>query len=226
MKYLIVSATALEIKPFLDYLKVDNIGEGELTTFHNNKLELSVFITGVGMMATAFHLGWVLSQGKFDGVINLGIAGAFDRNLVLGELVFVNRQQYGDLGATSFNNFEDVFDLNLAKKDFPPFKSGKIYNNHSKIIKDMSIKKVRAVSVNDVSGSLKQIKRIQDKYNPQIEVMEGIAVHYACKQFGVDYEEIRTISNYVEVRDQSKWKIQLAIENLNNFIINWMISQY
>jgi len=49
--------------------------------------------------------------------------------------------------------------------------------------------------------------------------MEGAAFHYACLKEKVPYAEIRSISNYVEKRDRSKWNIPLAIKNLNDFFI-------
>ena len=45
--------------------------------------------------------------------------------------------------------------------------------------------------------------------------MEGAALHYVCNSFNVSYLQIRSISNYVGERDKNKWKMKLAIENLN-----------
>ncbi|MEZ5009159.1 MAG: futalosine hydrolase [Chitinophagales bacterium] len=221
MKYLIVSATHLEIQPLLNQLKVKNLMEGIPQTFSSGKLEITILITGVGMMATAFHLGRILTKQTFDGVINVGIAGAFDRSLSLGELVVVNRQQYGDLGVSAPNQFEDIYEMGLIDKDAHPFKNGKIYNNKSKISLNPAFKKVRAISVNTISGKTDEIKAIEKKYSPQIEVMEGIAVHYACKQSTVEYEELRAISNYVEERNKANWNMALAIKNLNDFLMDW-----
>lgn len=224
MHVLIVTATALEIQPLLEFLKVEApLGEGEVVSVQVGELEISFLVVGVGMMTTAFHLGKHFANHSYDGIIHAGIAGAFDRTFKIGELVVVNRQQYGDLGASSPKGLEDIFDLKLAHKDLFPFKSGKIYNNKTSLTTESTIKKVRAISVNDVSGTNKQIERIANKYNPQIEVMEGIAVHYACKQFNQQYVELRTISNYVEVRDKSKWNIPLAVKNLNDYIIQYLL---
>ncbi len=51
--------------------------------------------------------------------------------------------------------------------------------------------------------------------------MEGAAFHYACLQENIPFLQLRSISNYVEVRDKSKWKIQLAIKELNDTLIKY-----
>jgi futalosine hydrolase len=35
----------------------------------------------------------------------------------------------------------------------------------------------------------------------------------------IPFLQLRTISNYVEVRDKSKWNIPLAVTNLNNTLL-------
>jgi futalosine hydrolase len=49
--------------------------------------------------------------------------------------------------------------------------------------------------------------------------MEGAAFFAGCIDFEADYIQIRAISNYVEKRDKSKWNLPLAIQNLNNELI-------
>jgi futalosine hydrolase len=49
--------------------------------------------------------------------------------------------------------------------------------------------------------------------------MEGIAFHYACKQAKIPFLQIRAISNYVTPRNKSEWEIPLAIQNLNQYLI-------
>ena len=54
--------------------------------------------------------------------------------------------------------------------------------------------------------------------------MEGAAFFASCKRAGGDFIQIRAISNYVEKRDKSKWQMPLAIQNLNDFLINFVNS--
>ncbi|MCH8331853.1 MAG: futalosine hydrolase, partial [Bacteroidetes bacterium] len=56
---------------------------------------------------------------------------------------------------------------------------------------------------------------IKEKYDPEIECMEGAAVFYCGLNFGIPFLELRGISNYVEKRDRSKWDIENAIKVVN-----------
>jgi futalosine hydrolase len=49
--------------------------------------------------------------------------------------------------------------------------------------------------------------------------MEGAAFHFACLQEKIPFLQLRCISNYVEVRDKSKWNIPLAVKNLNQVLV-------
>ena len=72
MKILVIAATSQEIAPFL---KLNSINE--------------VLICGVGIPSTVYHLTKKLLEEKYDLVINVGLAGAFDKDLLLGEAVIV-----------------------------------------------------------------------------------------------------------------------------------------
>ena len=56
-------------------------------------------------------------------------------------------------------------------------------------------------------------------FSPNVESMEGAAFFAACKGLS-NFTQIRSVSNYVEKRDKSKWQIQLAITNLNRKMLN------
>lgn len=79
MKTLVVAATKAELAFFYQHYSLPEKDFVESKHF-------DILITGVGMVATAFALGQRLIR-KYDLVINLGIAGCFDRNIELGALV-------------------------------------------------------------------------------------------------------------------------------------------
>ncbi|MGB0861569.1 MAG: futalosine hydrolase [Saprospiraceae bacterium] len=214
MKILIVSATAFEIAPLHLKLK-EHFSEEQPFQYKKNNLEISILITGVGMTATAFALGRILSgEITFDLVINLGIAGAFDQNLQLGEVVQVVSEQFGDLGVEEADgSFTDMFEMNLLQNDGAIFYENAIQNPNEDI---SFLKKVKAITVNKVHGYSESISKIEKKYQADIESMEGAAVFYACKLSEVKFLEIRAISNYVESRNRANWNIPLAIDSLND----------
>ena len=84
------------------------------------------------------------------------------------------------------------------------------------------LQKVKGITVNTVHGNEASIEKVKRLYNPAVESMEGAAFFSSCKEIGVEFIQIRAISNYVEKRDKSKWEMALAIKNLNNFIIDFL----
>ncbi|MEZ4688452.1 MAG: hypothetical protein R3B47_21040 [Bacteroidia bacterium] len=64
--------------------------------------------SGIGMVNTAFEIGRLSQQYHFDLIVNIGIAGAIDRSLALGEVVEVTEDCFAEMGAeTADNQFLD-----------------------------------------------------------------------------------------------------------------------
>jgi futalosine hydrolase len=213
MHILIVAATEGEIGPLRENLlkenqesRVKNQDPGSAAKVPDLKSQISYLITGVGMVATAFALGTHLVANKYDLVINLGIAGSFDRSIALGEVVEIIEDTFSELGAEDDDCFLSLTALGFGEITYRP--KGHPFLN---------IRQVRAITVNKVHGNEASIDRIVERLDPQLESMEGAAVFYACRQAGVACLQIRTVSNYVEKRNRDAWKIGLAVKNLNTF---------
>ena len=211
MNILLVSATSLEIAPFLKEIMAETDGSIISTHTHNGHI-IDVLFTGVGMTQTAFYLGKYLNA-SYDVVINAGICGSFDRNLKLGELVLINEDYFADLGAEDDEKFLSVNELNLPGAYF--------VKNEKPFIHDSleNTKKVRGATVNTTHGNENSIKKITARLRVEVESMEGAAFLWACNQAKVKCLQIRSISNYVEKRDRSKWEIPLAVKNLNEALL-------
>ena len=205
-KVLIVAATKQEITPLLQYYSIVATGEGLFMAQSGD--ELAVLITGVGMVNTAFQMGRI-SQTTFDYVLNLGIAGAFNRTIKLGEVVNVEEDTIAEMGAEAGTDFIKYADLNLGGTN--------IYKNASNLNNPhiAKLRAVRAITVNKVHGNEASIKKTVELYHPDIESMEGAAFMCSAPFISTSYIQLRAISNYVEKRDKSKWDITLAVKNLN-----------
>jgi futalosine hydrolase len=55
--------------------------------------------------------------------------------------------------------------------------------------------------------------------------MEGAAFHYVCLQEGMPFAQVRSISNYVEPRNRSAWKIKEAVIALNEWVVAFLKQQ-
>jgi len=208
MKTLIVSATKLELAPLFESY--------DFTAVHSFLYEyqgLHLLVSGIGMMETALRLQHVLHQHNFDFVLQVGIAGSFTKSIAIGDVVEVISEQYGDLGAeTAEQSFLTVHDIGLELPTH--FEEGRIVNQTHY----PTLQAVSSITVNSVSGAVETINERLSRFQVELENMEGLAVFRVCKQLGVQFSEVRAISNYVEPRDRSKWNISKAVENLNQFV--------
>lgn len=221
MKILIVSATLAEIQAFANNLK---IVVDETQNTYNIKYaahEITILITGVGMVPTAYHLGCI-NKKDFDIALNVGIAGSFKKDLVIGELVNVTTDCFAEMGADYGDKFVPLHNLDFASDLSESFitKNGEIRNNTltgNSIINN--IKKTRGITVNTINGEAGRIKKITELFAPDIESMEGAAFLYSCLKKKLPCFQLRTISNYIEPRNLNNWNIPMAISLLNKRLI-------
>lgn len=190
MNILIIAATEMEIKPLMSaYFEAD------------------YFITGVGSPATVYNLLKKIAFKKYDLVLQVGVAGSIDQSLKLGEVVLVNADCFADLGAIENKQFLSLFDLKLNNEN------GWLINQHQF---NTALKFVKGISVNCLTDEVDKISLFKEKYQADIESMEGAALHFVCLQEKIPFLQIRGISNFVGERDKSKWDLKSAIENSNN----------
>ena len=217
MKTLVVSATYQELKPLLGKAEKINQIDDKLNTCQIGSKEFDLLCTGVGMVATSFHLGRVLASHKYDRVINPGIAGSFDKDIPLGSVVEIVEDQFPEMGAEDGANFLSLHDMQLIQADEFPYQSGVLSNEQE--VWNLTYSKVKSITVNKVNGSEDRIAKTIERFKPQVESMEGAAFFYACKIARIPCLQIRSISNYVERRNKASWDISLAIQSLNTEIL-------
>jgi futalosine hydrolase len=204
MRTLVVAATESEIAPLLLQRPPD----------------LDILITGVGMVATATHCSRALTTARYGLVLNLGVCGAFDPALTPGTVVHVTSDRLPELGAEDGDRFLSIHDLQLLGENEFPFEGGALVNNRppaNPII--ASLPAVSAVTVNTVHGSEASIKRVVQRFRPQVESMEGAAFMYACLMHDVPFAQVRAVSNVVEKRNRAAWKMAEAIAALNDIAL-------
>jgi futalosine hydrolase len=200
MRILLVAATEFEVLSL----------KSKVGTKGPRTLDLELLTTGVGMVATAFALGRHLALNKYDLAINLGIAGSFDRDITLGEVVEIIEDNLSELGAEDAEEFLTIESMGFGESKFMPTAALSEYGN-------FDLKKCTAITVNTVHGHQPSIKKLTSRLQPQLESMEGAAFFYACKQAGVPCLQIRAVSNYVGKRNRDAWQIGPAVKNLNSF---------
>jgi futalosine hydrolase len=219
MKLLLVAATEAEITPFIQYLQ-QNWAVTAPLCFKKQETEVSICITGVGMVATTYALTKAFQSQTYDLALQAGVGGSFDTTIPLGSLVLVTTDRFADLGAEDHNAYLDIFDMGLLQPDAYPYTNKLLRTPVAAIADIISLPQASALTVNTVSGSEPTIQMRAARYNAQVESMEGAAFHYVCLHEQVPFAQVRAISNYVIPRDKSQWQMKDAIIGLNKWLIN------
>jgi futalosine hydrolase len=217
MTILIVSATYLEIEPLLTHFNFIEQPNQKLRKYTFKNHQIDVLIPGVGMTYTAYWLGKTLNTKLYDGAINLGLAGTFDANIKIGEVVNVHSDRIAELGAEDGEKFLSLIDMDLIEDEDFSLQNGEMINAipiENEFTK--TLQKVSAITVNTTHGEESSIENIKMLFNPQIETMEGAAFFYACLLEGISCLQLRAISNKVERRNKENWDIKLAVQNLTD----------
>jgi futalosine hydrolase len=216
MRILLVAATLPEVTPLIEALSLQQSADEPnlYMARHASVANCSVLITGAGMVPTAFALARHLPHNVYHLVINVGIAGSFDHNIPLGDVVEITEDTFAELGAEDDKKFISIEKLGFGASIFKPT------NSIAHVTKKIKLTQATAITVNTVHGNEDSIAAIVERLNPQLESMEGAAFFYACRELKVPCLQIRAVSNYVEKRNRDNWEIGLAVKNLNTFLVD------
>lgn len=199
---LIVSATAAEVAPLAEWVNRQVPG-------------VDVLVTGVGMVATAYALGRHLTDHTYDLIINVGIAGSFDRQILPGTVLNIVSDTFSELGAEDGALFIPADQLGLGDCTFSGF---------APLVEPFlpDLPRVRGITVNCVHGHEPTIRSVLTRFAATTESMEGAAVFFAARQAGIPVIQVRAVSNYVEKRNRDNWQIDTAVTNLNAWLIRFL----
>jgi futalosine hydrolase len=209
MNILVVAATTAEIQPFLDA-----------------GIDIDTLITGVGAPASMYTLTNTLHKTKYDMVIQAGIAGTFKTSFELGKTYAVASDVFADLAIIENRQLYTLFDKHFADANQAPYSNGLLENTN---VQQFQLKPARAITVNTVADDVTFTNLFKQRFDADIESMEGAAFHYVCLQEQVPFLQIRSISNFVGERTKTNWKTQEAIQHLNQTlfgIIEQLTAEY
>lgn len=208
MQILVVSATKFEINPFI--LSGSNSAEEDNT--------IDILITGVGIASALFRLTKAAMVKKYDVIIQAGIAGSFTKKIRPGDVVYIKQDCFADIGAKIKGKVISLADMGFENGNEHPYINGWLVNPWE-VQSNTSLKKATGITITTITDDKKHIKQLLKKLGPEVESMEGAALHYICLQQNIPFIQLRAISNTVGERDKRKWKIKKSISNLNKELI-------
>jgi futalosine hydrolase len=220
MRFLLVTATDLELAPLVGRLTPASPSSERVRAFTHGSHHVDILTTGVGMVATATWCARVLAQQRYDLAVNLGVCGSFDPACPPGTVVNVTAECIPELGAEDDQEFLTVQQLGLLGRDEPPFRGSRLVNPEAPSNRVIAgLRAVTGITVNTVHGNEQSIARVVERVKPDVESMEGAAFMYACLVSGGRFAQVRAVSNMVEKRNRAAWKLAEAVAALNDVAV-------
>jgi futalosine hydrolase len=177
--------------------------------------DVDVLTTGVGMIATAAWCSRTFAAEHYDVALNVGLCGSFDAGLTAPDVVHVTSDRIAELGAEDGDDFLTIHQLQLLGENEFPFDGGLLVNTNPPPLPPLAaLRTVSGITVNTVHGNERTIAAVRDRYDPDVESMEGAAFMYASLIAGVPFAQVRAVSNAVTRRNRGAWRIDEAIRAL------------
>jgi futalosine hydrolase len=212
MRILIVAATDAEMDGIVARLGARRRHGDRVSEYSAAGRAVHLLVTGVGMVATAAWCSRALAERSYDLALNAGLCGSFDESLVPGTVVHVVSDCLAELGAEDGDRFLTLHELGLEDRADPHLGCAELRTAASPAISGLDdLPKARGITVNTAHGHERSIAAVVERLHPQVESMEGAAFMYACLMHGVPFAQIRAVSNVVERRNRSSWKVEEAI---------------
>ena len=218
-KIAFVAATDKEIEPLLNYLRT-HAEQHSFQTFQLHGLLIDIIYTGIGILKTTYTLMDYLSHRHPDGWIQVGIGGAFDPALPIGNVYQIQSEMISGFGAEDTDgSILDAFTLGWDDPNRFPFTNDVLecpYDNF------LLLPSTTGMTTFHAHGNQQNIDVLRGQPHGQVENMEGAAFFYISLLKKIPFLSIRSISNVVEARDKTKWKMELAIQGLNDNLIQML----
>ena len=177
--------------------------------------DVDVLTTGVGMIATAAWCSRAFAAEHYDLALNVGLCGSFDASLAAPDVVHVTSDRIAELGAEDGDDFLTIHQLQLLGENEFPFDGGLLVNTNPPPLTPLAaLRSVSGITVNTVHGNERTIAAVRDRYDPDVESMEGAAFMYASLIAGVPFAHVRAVSNAVTRRNRGAWRVDEAIRAL------------
>lgn len=203
--HLVIAATQFEMDAFK---AVDFALSGSFETI----------VSGVGPVESGICVTKFLAahHTKIETVVNFGIGGAYcsagPEQVGLLDVCVADSEVLGDFGVC-FGNETRAFE----GAEFPSH----TFDIDKRLLKlaqdaldqhDVNFHTGIFVTVNGSSGSKERGDALSGTYDAICENMEGAAIARACAAYELPFLEVRAISNLVEDRPGTEWKIAEACD--------------
>jgi futalosine hydrolase len=187
-------------------------------------------ITGIGAVNTAHALTHYLATHPTPSVVvQTGIAGAFvPAEIPVGSVVLADTEIYGDLGVLTLDGWQPMEEIGIplveargerpARFNYFPLDATLVARAVA-IAGPLVTRTGPFLTLSIVTGVQILGDELYERFGAICESMEGAAAAHVCAIHDVRFLEVRGISNLIEDRDRSKWKIREAADAAQQVVL-------
>ena len=182
-----------------------------------------LLVTGMGAVNTAHALARAFAlDGEPRLVIQTGIAGAFvPAEVPVGSVVLAGEEVYADVGVITPDGWLSAEAIGIplvpaserqpARFNHFPLDAS-LVQRAAAVCGPLIARTGRFITLSQVTGVRALGDELYARFGALCESMEGAAAAHVCALHDVPFLELRGVSNLVEDRDRSKWRIKEAAE--------------
>jgi futalosine hydrolase len=179
---------------------------------------VSVVVTGIGAVNTAHALTQHLARHAAPSlVIQTGVAGAYvPADVPVGAVLLADTEIYGDLGVLTPQGWRPMEEIGIplmeptlsqpARFNYFPL-DARLVERAEAAAGNLLERTGKFLTVSQVTGVRAVGDVLYKRFGALCESMEGAAAAHVCAIHGVPFLEVRGVSNLVEDRDRSKWRL-------------------
>jgi futalosine hydrolase len=175
---------------------------------------------GMGKTNVAQAVTALLERATVRGVLGFGIAGAYPGSgLEIGNVALASSAIYGDEGVQAPGGWisTEAIGIPLHRRGdtvcYNEFAADPARMDAARAALEAAGIATRVgpfVTVSCCSGTAARGEELARRFGALCEGMEGAALAHVCAIYGVPFLELRAVSNHVEDRDMSRWRIREA----------------
>ncbi|MEW6593771.1 MAG: futalosine hydrolase [Thermodesulfobacteriota bacterium] len=193
---LVVAATEMELEPVRERV--------------SGRTQPDFFVCGIGPVEAAVRLGTFLAlrPGKYGLILHCGVAGAYvGGGAELLDICLAEREVLGDLGIEG-NGRVLPLPGNLAVP-IEVMLDEALRRQAAAVLAGRGIvcRTGTFVTVSTATATAARGAGLRERFGALCENMEGAAVARVCRELALPCLEVRVVSNLVEDRDTSRWRL-------------------
>lgn len=181
-----------------------------------------LLVGGMGKTNAAHALTAALERGGANSVVGFGVGGAYaGSGLAVGDVALATCEIYGDEGVEAPGGWlsTEGIGIPLLERDgtrtfnhFPV--GGELIAPASAALQRGGIRSVAGpfLTLSACSGTARRGTELVRRFSVICETMEGAAYAHVAAIYELPFLEVRGISNLVEDRDLSGWRLRDAAE--------------